>query len=326
MRRGEGSRFAGRRGVARAALGLVLALAAVEAALQLASLWTGSRSEAWQPGAAVRILCVGDSHTYGGGVERDEAYPGQLQRLLDARAPGRYSVLNLGLPGMSTTQLRHRFGIWLQRYEPDVVILWAGVNDSWNQAETDAVPPGWSGRIDAALGRSRAYRLVRVWLHDRDLERSASDGGSARGWSFTLSEEAPSEPVYTVHHDGVAERIAHGHHEDPPAEPDARAGAVRLRVEADVVEMARLARAAGVPLVAITYPIEASWFRVANEGLRAAAARSDLALVESTPAAERIPLREREWLWGAHPGARIYAEIAAEVLPRLLAVESAAAR
>jgi lysophospholipase L1-like esterase len=286
----------------------------------------GDRGGTWRAGASVRILCIGDSHTYGGGVERDQTYPAQLQRLLDEREPGRHSVLNLGLPGMSTTQLRHRLGIWLQRYEPDVVILWAGVNDSWNRAETDAAPPDWPGRLDAWLGRSRAYRLVRVWLHDRELERSAPDEGAAGGWSFTLSEQTPSEPVYTVRHDGITERIAHGHHEDPPAAPDARADDVRLRVEDDVVAMARSARAAGVRLVAITYPIEASWFQVANEGLRAAARRTGLVLVESTPAAERIPLAEREWLWAAHPGARIYAEIAADVLPRVLAPGSGAER
>jgi hypothetical protein len=200
------------------------------------------------------------------------------------------------------------------------------VNDSWNQAETEAGPPDWMGRVDAWLGRSRAYRLVRVWLHDRELERSVSEDGAGGTWSFTLSQETPSEPVYTVRHDGITERIAHGHHEDPPAVPDARAGAVRLRIEDDVAAMWRLARDAGIPLVAITYPIEASWFQVANEGLRAAARSNELVLVESTPAVERIPVVEREWLWAAHPGANVYGEIAAEVAPRVLAAAGEAKR
>jgi hypothetical protein len=67
--------------------------------------------------------------------------------------------------------------------------------------------------------------------------------------------------------------------------------------------------------VLVTYPIEASWYRVANQAARGVAARHDLALVESALAVERVPEAERDWIWAAHPGARIYREIAAEVAP-----------
>ena len=49
-------------------------------------------------GAAFRILCLGDSHTYGWGVKRREAWPAQLEALLDPPgAPARFEVLNLGV-------------------------------------------------------------------------------------------------------------------------------------------------------------------------------------------------------------------------------------
>ena len=67
--------------VASGALILLLGLALTEAGLQVASRLMSDRAGAWRPGSANRILCVGDSHTYGAQVEREESYPGQLQRI-----------------------------------------------------------------------------------------------------------------------------------------------------------------------------------------------------------------------------------------------------
>lgn len=75
--------------------GLLLLLGA-EAALWIASRFAPDRSTGWRPGALVRVLCVGDSHTFGAGVDVYESYPAQLQALLDADSPGRFSVINLG--------------------------------------------------------------------------------------------------------------------------------------------------------------------------------------------------------------------------------------
>jgi hypothetical protein len=162
---------------------LLLALGA-EFALQIAARFAPDRSTPWRSGAQVRILCVGDSHTFGAGVEPEESYPAQLQALLDERAAGRFSLVNLGVPGMSTTQVRNRLPLQVARYRPDVVIVWAGVNDYWNTGETPG--DGSLGRLEALAIRSRLYRLVRVWLHDRALERAPGRreaGGFPRRWS-----------------------------------------------------------------------------------------------------------------------------------------------
>src|SRR5215467_5231062 len=42
------------------------------------------------------ILCLGDSVTYGFGVDDGHTYPAELQRALDQTAPGQYAVLNGG--------------------------------------------------------------------------------------------------------------------------------------------------------------------------------------------------------------------------------------
>ena len=88
---------------------VILTVLVLEFALRLASSFSEDRSGAgWEPGARVRILAIGDSHTFGPAVEPGEAYPGQLQRILDERAPGVYSVINVGIPGTNTTQNLNR--------------------------------------------------------------------------------------------------------------------------------------------------------------------------------------------------------------------------
>ena len=95
----------------------------------------GSVEEGWLPGTRIRILAVGDSHTYGGSVDPSDTYPAQLQKFLNQEAPGVYSVLNVGIPGMNTAQVLNRLPVNLARWQPDILILWCGVNNTWNNTE-----------------------------------------------------------------------------------------------------------------------------------------------------------------------------------------------
>ena len=55
------------------------------------------------PASAARIACVGDSYTYGWGVELDESYPKQLEKCLSSHAPR--EVLNFGVFGYNARQV-----------------------------------------------------------------------------------------------------------------------------------------------------------------------------------------------------------------------------
>jgi hypothetical protein len=93
-----------------------LSLVLIEVALNLgAALVTDRSGGGWRPGAEIRVLAVGDSHTYGGSVPRGQDYPHQLQRFLDAADPGVYSVVNVGVPGFNTSQVRNRLALNLAR-------------------------------------------------------------------------------------------------------------------------------------------------------------------------------------------------------------------
>jgi lysophospholipase L1-like esterase len=118
-------------------LALVLVyLLVAEAGLQIAA-WFMQRSvragrpAAWLTGN-LRVLCVGDSHTYGIWVERSEAYPQQLESLWNQRSESpRLEVINLGVPGTSSSSLLRELPGLLGTFDPDLLIVMVGGNDFW---------------------------------------------------------------------------------------------------------------------------------------------------------------------------------------------------
>jgi lysophospholipase L1-like esterase len=74
--------------------------------LQAAAWWNvaGRRDVLEHPLAgAARVVCLGDSNTYGLYVHREEAYPAILQKLwTDGSERADPAVINLGHPGQPT--------------------------------------------------------------------------------------------------------------------------------------------------------------------------------------------------------------------------------
>ena len=77
--------------------------------------------------AAVKIVALGASNTDGWGVDRSEAYPAQLQKLLRARGIDA-TVRNAGMPGDTTGGMLARLGSWLAD-DVRIVILQPGTTD-----------------------------------------------------------------------------------------------------------------------------------------------------------------------------------------------------
>lgn len=79
-----------------------------------------------------RILCVGDSFTYGGGLAQEETFPVRMQERFGPVAQSRVRVLNGGANGWTTRFQRifvEKFADELQR--GDVVVLGWNWNDAW---------------------------------------------------------------------------------------------------------------------------------------------------------------------------------------------------
>lgn len=75
-----------------------------------------------------KIVAFGDSLTAGLGVSRDQSYPMQLEKKIQALGY-EYQVVNAGVSGETTAGGVRRVG-WILKSKPDVVILELGANDA----------------------------------------------------------------------------------------------------------------------------------------------------------------------------------------------------
>ena len=84
-----------------------------------------------QPGV-FRIICLGDSVTMGLEVDDQYTYPAQLQPIINWALNGRIKVevINAGVWGYSSRQGLVYLDQRLLKYDPDLVILEFGINDS----------------------------------------------------------------------------------------------------------------------------------------------------------------------------------------------------
>jgi lysophospholipase L1-like esterase len=111
--------------------------------------------------SAYRILCVGDSVTFGWLVEEHEAYPARLQKLLVSRGMD-VEVINAGVPGYSSHQVA-RYLPELLRFEPDLVVTYLGINDSSPASRPDS-RRGALVRMDLLAGRLATYQHLAALL------------------------------------------------------------------------------------------------------------------------------------------------------------------
>ena len=92
------------------------------------------QTERQNSGKQIKIACVGDSITYGYGIQNREefAYPSQLAKILGDS----YEVRNFGVSGRTVLK-KGDFPYWAElaykeaiEYNPDIVIIKLGTNDS----------------------------------------------------------------------------------------------------------------------------------------------------------------------------------------------------
>jgi lysophospholipase L1-like esterase len=115
----------------------------------------------------LRIVCLGDSWTFGANVDQDDAYPQRLEALAREAFPGAdLEVLNLGVLGYTSYQgieLLRRVALALH---PDVIVIGYGMNDSsiagFRDADMKPAKAAPSIRTLAAVSeRSEVFRLLR---------------------------------------------------------------------------------------------------------------------------------------------------------------------
>jgi lysophospholipase L1-like esterase len=160
-------------------LGILLGLLLLEAGLQVAAFFVQRATHrelpvAWVTGN-LRVLCLGDSNTYGIWLdERSQAWPQQLEALWNQQVETpKIEALNLGFPGTNSSRLARDLPRLLETFAPDVVLVMVGVNDHWTMpypiegAEEASPRPGFLKRHSLLY---KLYYLIRRGREARELE------------------------------------------------------------------------------------------------------------------------------------------------------------
>jgi lysophospholipase L1-like esterase len=124
-----------------------------------------------KPAGVRRLVCIGDSFTWGVSVLFDDAWPQRVERILSRERGERWEAVNLGEPGLNSVQEARKLASEGFAYEPDVVVVAYVLNDSEDETAAEArraadwVEEQRRGPSLSPLDRSALVRLVRarVW-------------------------------------------------------------------------------------------------------------------------------------------------------------------
>ena len=298
--------------------GLLLGLLLLEGGARVAGLWLeASRPELADDGDYFVVLCLGDSHTWAG----SKGYPARLSARLAERSD-RFRVINLGVPGTNTAQLKERLPRYLDIYDPDVVVFWAGVNNSWNRAgrsEADGADDAGESLWQTLLDSSRIVRFFRVREHEAKLRRLLDESDA---YVASPAMRRPGDARGTRRRTLFGEEdtfvsVGHGtsYEEDRVLE----------WTESDFRWLFGRVREHGIPVLAIEYPANIGIFVVANRGIQKAGTEMGTPVIRGSDAFERLterfPGKEKMGTFAfdksAHPRQPLYDEIGDLVLETL---------
>ena len=235
-------------------------------------------------GGPRRVLVLGDSFTFGWGVSEKQAFPRQLERLLN----GRVQVFNAGVPGYNTEQQACQLHQLWDQAAPHAVLLAYVVNDAEPQHTVPTSP-------------DVVHRHVGSWLAERARQAVNALGDEAR-------------PLFRLRY--------HRHHTDylrgfAPTSPKWQASKAALG------RMAALCRRHGVPLVVLILPdfdehFDAS-YRATPIHRQVKAWCKELGLPVHDLLVQRLKGQDHKLfkLAGGHPNANGHAEIAAQAVEAL---------
>jgi len=195
------------------AAGVVFALVVLEIALRLlGSMHAREHAETWaveetgRPEGCERlVLCVGDSWTEGIGAAVGNAYPDQLERLLDADpATADVCVVNRGRSAQNTALMLESLHGQIEALHPDLILVLCGHANQWNfhgGADYLRQHTAWAGPLDA-LARIRVFQLGQaLWYFGRrgeEIPRRAAppEPPTAEVRGLALPVDADVEEAY----------------------------------------------------------------------------------------------------------------------------------
>ncbi len=252
-----------------------------------------------KPAGTLRVICPGDSFTFGHAVQDDETWPAQLERELEAGlSPRAVEVLNCGVEGYDTSQEIAFLEMKLFAFEPDVVVLGYFVNDAAYEGSPEIEPPGPISRLILRLVGNKPIAPAR-WL------RSVS-------WLAELSAQAIAFRVVWLRRSQM-ERLLY--EDDSPGWTEVRAALRRGR---------DLCALRGVPFLVALYPaLQRDGDHLTSREIHAIVAdfcrAEGIACLDLQQAFQGLPVEDM-WVhrMDMHPDAKAHGIAARAVAQRLL--------
>lgn len=153
----------------------------------------------------VRVVCLGDSCTFGKGVIEEHTWPRQLESKLKERSGGQWTpvVANLGVNGYHGDSYQVMFDEVGKNLEPDLVLVGFNLNDFPNaiSAVDEKVFRGRASRrlipqgLRDAFGRFALYRWARQTFYHL---RRDQDWANAEMFARGVAEGSPEDPVWQL--------------------------------------------------------------------------------------------------------------------------------
>ncbi|HEY6271664.1 MAG TPA: GDSL-type esterase/lipase family protein [Terriglobales bacterium] len=147
------------------------------------------------------ILCLGDSVTYGYGVNDDETYPADLQRDLDQAFPGRYTVLNGGVDAYPIALEEQKFlYLWNRGLRPETVLVGYSFNEGGIGLQAASGDARIKDQIEARVKAKNKLRSIALYtLVVENWARHYYDrikGRLVPGTNFTQLSETEAAGMY----------------------------------------------------------------------------------------------------------------------------------
>ncbi len=324
------------------AFGVCMGLLLIEGMLRAGSLFVHARQEL-RPSTSTdvsRVLCLGDSNTYGLWVDKGQTYPDVFQSSWNAHHDSRIQTVNLGYPGTHSAQVAAEFAQVIAVLRPQAVLVMVGVNDLWSAAQPRYERSPLERWLDTASRHSRLIRFLAATQFAAQSLRLVPAESPPPPASDGDAGEPPAEPPPPVSSAGPTD---HGG-EPPPSRRTSdlatslrklqvRAGRpqrfpasgasteARIReLEENLEAVAAEARDSAVPLIFLTYPSDSGTYRLANGSIRAVAERTATPLIDLGAEFGKLCPTEHcpTFFYGdGHPRALGYARVASILVDRL---------
>lgn len=186
---------------------IILFFCLLEGVLQLLAIFNPFKaaqcSDALERGGPgqLRILCVGDSFTFGVGAGFQNSYPAQLQRSIREKYPAlKVEIVNKGEPGANSSEVAAQLSGYLKQFRPQIVLCCIGRNDNWNFEKVDfeALKDSLGHRPikyqrEGAWIKFRTYKLFRYLFESVALQKRGREQVLSRTGSHDAREEARIE-------------------------------------------------------------------------------------------------------------------------------------